>query len=387
MTIAYLPSEHWPYYAPDEVEAVATTLRSGKVNQWTSDAVFRFEDACRARLGGGPGIALANGSLAIELALRAFGIGPGDEVIVTPRSFMASATSANLVGATPVFADVDPLSGNLSAETIAPHITSATRAIIPVHLAGWPCDMAPIMALADAHGLIVIEDCAQAHGAEIDGRRVGEFGHAAAFSFCQDKIISTGGEGGYVSFQDPERAAWAWSFKDHGKNRAKLSAPPEKPGYRYIHDSVGTNWRLTAMQAELGSLQLGKLDEWLERRAGNAAIWSDALRGVNTISVPRPPANMRHAWYRLYAYLDGEAEAVEQRRNRILEAAAAEGLRLSVGSGSELYREAAFDGPKPDLPVTRRLGQASLAMELHPTLDPDRLARRAARLAELIAAV
>jgi dTDP-4-amino-4,6-dideoxygalactose transaminase len=380
--LAPRPDEAWPFYAEDEIEAAVDVLRSGRVNQWTGPDVFAFQDACRARFGGGPGIALANGSLALELPLRAFGIGPGDEVLVTPRTFVASASCARLVGATPVFAEVDPDSGNITADTIEAVLTERTKAIIPVHLAGWPCDMPAIMALAASRGIKVIEDCAQAHGATIDGVSVGSFGDAAAFSFCQDKIITTAGEGGYVSFRDEAAWEWAWSFKDHGKSRAKVETPAAAPGFRWLHDSVGTNWRLTGPQAAIGIVQLGKLAGWTAARARNALIWAEALRDVLGLRVPLPGDGLGHAWYKFYAYLPDGAEA---ERERILAAANAEGIRLFSGSCSEVYLEGAFDDlPRPDLPVARRLGETSLMMEVHPTLRPDLVRRRAERLAQIV---
>lgn len=382
-SLAPSPEEHWPHFAEDEVEAVAQVLRSGGVNQWTGPDVFAFQEAMTERFGGRHGIALANGSLALELPLRAFGIGPGDEVIVTPRSFMASASCVSLVGATPVFADVDAASGNLTAETIAPALTDRTKAIIPVHLAGWPCDMPAIMALAREQGLRVIEDCAQAHGAEIDGQPVGSFGDAAAFSFCQDKIISTGGEGGFTSFRDPELWKWAWSFKDHGKSWTKVNTPPADQGFRWLHDSIGTNWRLTGPQAAIGLKQLEKLSEWRQARAENAAIWANALAQVPGIRVPLPERRFTHAFYKFYFYLEGSDP--EPRRREILRRAGEVGLRLFTGSCSEIYLEEAFrDLPQPDLPVTRDLGARSLMVEVHPTLDRARLAERAAWLADML---
>ncbi|HEX8669494.1 MAG TPA: DegT/DnrJ/EryC1/StrS aminotransferase family protein [Allosphingosinicella sp.] len=382
-----LPQEAWPFYAPDEIDAVVDLLRSGRVNQWTGDTVFAFQDALTERFGGGHGIALVNGSVALELALRAFGIRPGDEVIVTPRTFVASAFCAMLVGATPVFADVDPESGNITAETIEAVLTDRTRAIVPVHLAGWPADMPAIMALAESRGIKVIEDCAQANGAEIDGRTVGSFGHAAAFSFCQDKIISTGGEGGFTSFQDRDAWDWAWSFKDHGKSWVKVNEPPKQPGFRWLHDSVGTNWRMPGPQAAIGLRQLAKLDEWRETRTRNAMIWTDALEAVPGLSVPLPRAGMRHAFYKLYAYLD-EAPGAREARDEILRRAGETGLRVFSGSCSEVYLERAFDAlPRPDCPVARSLGERSLMVEVHPTLEPGLLARRADALAEIVAMV
>ncbi|HEX8620999.1 MAG TPA: DegT/DnrJ/EryC1/StrS aminotransferase family protein [Allosphingosinicella sp.] len=384
LSLVQTAAEHWPFYDEDEIEAVASVLRSGKVNQWTGGDVFAFQRALEARFQGGHGIALANGSLALELALRAFGIGPGDEVIVTPRTFVASAFCAMLVGATPVFADVDPESGNITGETVARVLTDRTRAIIPVHLAGWPADMEPIMALARERGIKVIEDCAQAVGAEIDGRTIGSFGDSAAFSFCQDKIISTGGEGGYTSFQDRDAWDWAWSFKDHGKNHSKRFAPDPKPGFVWLHDSVGTNWRMPGPLAAIGLVQLGKLDGWVETRRRNAAIWTEALAGVSGLEVPAPRDGVRHAYYKHYAYL-GDVPEAEELRDRILARAGEAQLKIFSGSCSEVYLEQAFDGlERPDLPVARSLGKRSLMFEVHPTLRPDLLELRAESLARIV---
>jgi dTDP-4-amino-4,6-dideoxygalactose transaminase len=383
-SLALRPDEAWPFYAEDEIAASAEVLRSGKVNQWTGPEVKAFQDACTERFGGGHGIALMNGSVALELALRAFGIGPGDEVVVSPRSFMASASCVNLVGATPVFADVDRDSGNLTADTIAAVLTERTKAVIPVHIGGWPADMPAIMALADERGLKVIEDCAQAHGATIQGRPVGSFGHAATFSFCQDKIISTGGEGGFTSFQDLDAWKWAWSFKDHGKNWDKVSMPAVAPGFRWLHDMIGTNWRLTGPQAAIGLAQLRKLDRWIEIRRRNAAIWTRAFSQVPGLRVPQAGSGVETAPYRVYVYVEG-GEAAEAKRNEIVRRAEAEGIRLFSGSCSEIYLEEAYaDRDRPDLPVARELGKTSLAVECHPTLRPELVERRAERLARIV---
>ncbi|HET9427626.1 MAG TPA: DegT/DnrJ/EryC1/StrS family aminotransferase [Allosphingosinicella sp.] len=383
------PDEAWPFYAEDEIEAAAAVLRSGQVNQWTGPHVFAFQKACTERFGGGHGIALANGSLALELALRAFGISHGDEVIVTPRSFVASAFTAMLTGATPVFADVDRDSGNITPDTIARVITDRTRAIVPVHLAGWPADMPGIMGLADRHGLKVIEDCAQAQGAAIDGRSVGSFGDAAAFSFCQDKIISTGGEGGYLSLRDESAWKWAWSFKDHGKNWDKVNMPAVHSGmFRWLHDDVGTNWRLTGPQAAIGLRQLGKLEEWTRLRTRNASIWAAALGRVDGLRVPMPTSGVAHAYYKFYFYLDLPREQAASARSESLSRASEAGLRLFSGSCSEMYLEDAFrDLPRPDCPIAREMTDTSLMVEVHPTLRPELLEQRAGRLAAICAEV
>jgi dTDP-4-amino-4,6-dideoxygalactose transaminase len=379
------PDEGWPFFGEDEIEAVARVLRSGRVSQWTGPEVFAFQEACTARFGGGHGIALANGSLALELPLRAWGIGEGDEVIVTPRSFVASAYCAMLVGATPVFADVDPDTGNITAATIERVIGDRTRAIVPVHLAGWPTDMPQVMALAQRHGIKVIEDCAQAQGAAIDGRSVGSFGDAASFSFCQDKIISTGGEGGFVSFRDEADWQWAWSFKDHGKSWDKVNTPPVHPGlFRWLHDSVGTNWRLTGPQAAIGLAQLAKLDKWTALRTRNAHLWAAPLSEVRGLRVPLPGPGIVHAFYKFYFYVDAPAEEAGRLRADIVLRAGEAGLRLFSGSCSEMYLEQAFrDLPQPDCPVAAAMSSNSLMVEVHPTLRPELVECRAERLATI----
>ncbi|HWC57227.1 MAG TPA: DegT/DnrJ/EryC1/StrS family aminotransferase [Sphingomicrobium sp.] len=384
------PDERWPFYADDEIEAVNAVLRSGRVNQWTGPEVFEFEQACAARFGGGRAIALANGSVALELALRAFGIGPGDEVVVSPRSFVASVSCVSLVGATPIFADVDPDSGNITAQSISRVLTDRTRAIIPVHLAGWPADVPGMVDLVRGRDIKVIEDCAQAHGAEIGGESVGSFGDAAAFSFCQDKIISTGGEGGLLTVKDESAWQWAWSFKDHGKDFAKSTASSDGGAFRWVHDRIGTNWRLTGPQAAIGLRQLPKLDDWRAARSRNAAIWAEALADIRGLRVPVPQGNsLRHAFYKLYFYVDrGSDDEAEALRSEILKRSATAGLRVFSGGCSEIYLEQAFSGlPHLDCPVSRSLGVRSLMVEVHPTLRPDLLELRAARLAEIVRSV
>lgn len=385
-TAAEVRDETWPVFAADERAAVDEVLRSGRVNQWTGDRVKRFEAALSERIGVPHAIALANGTVALELALRAFGIGAGDEVIVTSRSFVASASCVSLVGATPVFADVDRGSQNMTAETVAPLITPRTKAILPVHLAGWPADMAPIMALAETHGLKVIEDCAQAIGAEIDGRAAGSFGDAATFSFCQDKIVTTGGEGGMVLFRDPDAWQRAWEFKDHGKSWDAVQAPAGGQSFRWLHAGIGTNWRMTEMQAAIGLVQLGKLDGWIERRRANASLWAEALGQSPAVRIPWPGEGIQHACYKFYAFLQPEHLASSTSRDDVLAALADAGVRAFSGSCPEIYREDAFaDLDVAPRPIARELGETSLMFEVHPTLDPERLAETAAAARATIA--
>lgn len=378
-------TEAWPHFDEDEIEAAAAVLRSGRVNQWTGDRVAAFEKACAERFGMPRAIALANGTLALELALRAFGIGPGDEVIVTPASFVASASCVSLLGATPVFADVERNSQNISAGTVAPHITERTRAVIPVHLAGCPVDMEPLVALAGKHGLIIIEDCAQAHGAEIAGKPIGSFGHAAAFSFCQDKIMTTGGEGGILLCRDEDVHARAWSWKDHGKRWEQTPEPAPNGGFHYRHDGLGSNWRMTEMQAAIGLVQLGKLDDWLERRRANAAIWSRTLGQSPAVRLTETPAGATHACYKYCVFLEPGHLKPDADRDRVLATLQEAGLDVTAGFCPEIYLEKAFAELEVEQrPVAHELGNTSLMFKVHPTLDPDKLEASAQRAREVI---
>ena len=363
------PLPPWPHYDDAHVDAATRVLRSGKVNYWTGDECRRFEDEFAAYHGVAHAVALANGTLALDLALRILGIGAGDEVIVTPRSFFASASSIVLAGADPVFADVDETSQDITADSIAAIIGPRTKAILVVHLAGWPCDMPAIMRLARQHGLKVIEDCAQAHGARIDGQLVGSFGDVAAFSFCQDKIITTAGEGGMLLTDDRDLWSAAWSFKDHGKSWDRVYADDHPAGFRWLHEGFGTNWRMTEIQGAIGRLQLAQLDDWLATRRHHAARLTAGLGDLPALRLTIPPANVQHAFYKYYAFLRPERLAAGWDHHRVLAALAAEGVPGLSGSCPEMYREAAFaDRDLPVLPVAQSLGETSLMLPVHPTL-------------------
>jgi len=373
----------WPYYADDEIAAVQRVLASGRVNYWTGDEGREFEREYADYAGVAHGVALANGSVALELALRALDIKAGDEVIVTPRSFIASASSIVICGATPVFADIDRDSQNITATTIAPRISGRTRAIILVHLAGWPCDMAPILKLAKQHDLSIIEDCAQAHGATYDRRPVGSFGDIGVFSFCQDKIITTGGEGGMLVTRS--KALWekAWSYKDHGKSHAAVydPEPGQKGAFRWVHESFGSNFRMTEMQAAIGRIQLRKLEGWIEQRTRNARVLIERLSEIPALRVPVPDKHIRHAYYKLYAFLNPELLRPGWDRDRVISAVNELGAPCFGGSCSEVYREKAFvNSPfrqDTGLPVAGALGDTSLMFPVHPTLTTADMARTA----------
>jgi dTDP-4-amino-4,6-dideoxygalactose transaminase len=366
----------WPSFAPDEIAAASAVLASGKVNYWTGEEGRQFEREYADYVGTKYAIALANGTVALELALHSLGIGPGDEVIVPSRTFIATASCAVMRGAVPVMADVDPVSGNVTADTIAPLLTPRTKAIIVVHLAGWPCDMDPILELARNRGIKVIEDCAQAHGATYKGRPVGSMGDIGAFSFCQDKILSTAGEGGLITTNDQRFWHLAWSFKDHGKSYDAVYSHNPAPGFRWLHESFGTNWRLTEMQSAVGRVLLRKLPNRVQLRQRNATILDKAFSNVPALRVVKPSSEFGHSYYKYYVYLRPELLREGWDRDRIMVAVNAEGAPCLAGSCSEIYLEKAFSAvmrPPERLPNAKRLGQTSLMFMVHPTLSEENM--------------
>ncbi len=377
----------WPSFTQEEADAVSQVLLSNKVNYWTGTECREFEKEFAAWAGADYAVALANGTLALDVALQAMGIGEGDEVIVTPRSFIASVSTVVNAGAIPVFADVDNNTGNISATTIAPKITDKTKALICVHLAGWPCDMDEIMALAKQHNIWVIEDCAQAHGAKYKGRPVGSIGHVGAWSFCQDKIMTTGGEGGMVTTND--KALWQkmWEYKDHGKNYDSIYHKQHPPGFRWLHDSFGTNWRMMEMQAVIGRIQLKKMAEWTKIRTQNAKILRDALTQFageqQFLRIPDIEfhqvmgGDSVHAYYKYYVYVRPENLSENINRDSILNALNEKKIPCFSGSCSEIYLEKAFDNhpsrPNERLTVAKELGETSLMFLIHPTLTTNEM--------------
>ena len=362
----------WPSFSEEEIEAASRVLRSGRVNYWTGGETKAFEEEFAQWCGARDAIALANGTLALELALRALKIGPGDEVIVPSRTFIATASAAIQCGAIPVCADVDPESQNITAETIAAVLTPKTKAVICVHLAGWPCDMDPILTLCEERGLYLVEDCAQAHGARYKGRSVGTIGDIGCWSFCQDKIMTTGGEGGMVTTNRRDWFEAMWAFKDHGKSWQAVHARQHRPGFRWLHESFGSNYRMTEMQAAIGRVQLRRMPEWgRTRRASAERIWNAASH-IQALRAPKPPADCEHAAYKAYVFVRPGALLDGWTRDRIVAAIEAEGVPCYMGSCSEIYLEKAFVdaglGPKQRLPVATALGKESLMFLVHPTL-------------------
>lgn len=367
--------EPWPSFTQEEADAVSKVLLSNKVNYWTGQECREFEKEFATFAGTQYAVALANGTVALDVALKALNIGAGDDVIVTSRTFLASASSIVTAGANPVFADVELDSQNISARTIEAVLTPNTKAIICVHLAGWICDMDPIMQLAAERGLYVIEDCAQAHGAQYKGKPAGSIGHISAWSFCQDKIMTTGGEGGMVTTNDEALWKKMWSYKDHGKNFDSIYNKQHPPGFRWLHDSFGTNWRMMEMQAVIGRIQLKKMTDWTKVRNENMQKIYAAFAETPYITVSQPSEEYLHAAYKCYVQVNTEHLPEGWSRDRIMNEIAELGVPCFSGSCSEVYLEHAFDNtpwrPAQRLQNAQKLGESSLMFLVHPTLSED----------------
>ncbi|MEG2827113.1 MAG: DegT/DnrJ/EryC1/StrS aminotransferase family protein [Acinetobacter sp.] len=371
--------EPWPSFTQEEADAVSHVLLSNKVNYWTGQECREFEKEFAAFSGTKYAVALTNGTVALDVALKALNIGIGDDVIVTSRTFLASASSIVTAGATPIFADVELDSQNISRNTIEAVLTPNTKAIICVHLAGWMCDMDPIMQLAAEKGLYVIEDCAQAHGAKYKGKSAGSIGHIAAWSFCQDKIMTTGGEGGMVTTSDEALWKKMWSYKDHGKSFDSVYSQQHPPGFRWLHDSFGTNWRMMEMQAVIGRIQLKRMTEWTKQRTANAEKILTAFEDSPYFTVHRTKDDYVHAHYKCYVQVNLDALPSDWSRDRIMQEINLKEVPCYSGSCSEVYLEHAFDDttwrPRQRLKNAQKLGETSLMFLVHPTLSQESIAK------------
>ena len=367
----------WPSFTQEEADSVRDVLLSNKVNYWTGNECREFEKEFSTYSNAQYSVALGNGTQALDVALKALNIGDGDEVIVTSRTFIASISSIVNSGATPIFADVDLDSQNITAESIRSVITNKTKTVVCVHLAGWPCEMDEIMNLANEFNLFVIEDCAQAHGSKYKGKPVGSIGHIGCWSFCQDKIMTTGGEGGMVTTNDESLWRKMWAYKDHGKSYEAVYEREHPEGFRWLHESFGTNWRMTEMQAAIGRIQLKRMPYWHKKRLSNAnSIWITAKQ-CKGLRVPVIPNYIEHAAYKCYVFVELGRLNKDWSRDRIIKEISALGVPCYSGSCSEVYLEKAFDDtkfiPKERLTNARKLGEASLMFLVHPTLTEDEI--------------
>jgi len=365
----------WPSYTKEEAEAVTTVLLSNRVNYWTGKQCKNFELEFAQFFNSKYSISLANGTLALELALKALEIGDGDEVIVTSRTYIASVSCIVNCGATPIFIDVDLESQNINPQAIHQAISKRTKGIICVHLAGWACEMDEIMSIANEYSISVIEDCAQAHGAKYADKSVGTIGHIGCWSFCQDKIMTTGGEGGMVTTNDEILWRKMWAYKDHGKSYAAVYERKHQEGFRWLHESFGTNMRMTEIQATIGRFQLKKMPDWHNKRLKNASIIWNAAMQCKGLRVPYIPNHIDHAAYKCYVFVRPEYFKKGWNRDRVIIEINKLGVPCYSGSCSEVYLEKAFSGnkyrPERRLTNAKELGETSLMFLVHPTLTED----------------
>lgn len=370
----------WPSFSKKEIDAVKKILKSNKVNYWTGDECRKFEKEFAKYFDSKYSVSLANGTVAIDLALKVLDIKAGDEVIVTSRTFIASVSSIVNAGGIPIFADVCLNSQNFRSSEISNLITQKTKAILCVHLAGWPCEMDNIMRIAKKNNLFVIEDCAQAHGAKYKGKSVGSIGHIGCWSFCQDKIMTTGGEGGMVTTNSKKLWEKMWAYKDHGKSYNAVYKKKHPYGFRWLHESFGTNWRMTEIQATIGRIQLQKMSEWTRKRNQNQnLIW----KTCKTLDLIRSPKFNEKSWeyynegnvhaaYKCYVFINKSKMKSGWSRDKIIKEINNLGVPCFSGSCSEVYREKAFYKsnlrPKKRLKSAKDLGETSLCFLIHPTI-------------------
>jgi dTDP-4-amino-4,6-dideoxygalactose transaminase len=368
----------WPYYDQEMIDISSEILKSGKVNYWTGNFCKEFEKAFAKKFEQKYAVSLMNGSVALTAAYMALDLKENDEVITTPRTFIATTSAMQLLNIKPVFVDICRNSGNIKADYIEKAINTKTKAIAVVHIGGWPADMPSICRLAKKYNLKVLEDCSQAHGAKINNKSVGSFGDISTWSFCQDKIITTGGEGGMVSTNNLKLMDKIWSYKDHGKTREAVYEKTHGPGFRWLHERIGTNLRMTEIQAGIGKIQIDRLNQWIDLRNRNALILYDYLKDIPCIRIPMPDKNIQSAWYKFYVYLEFQKLNLGWDRNRIIRELNQKNFPAFYGSCSEIYMEKGLknykiSGNKKRLKNAEELGKTSLMFLVHPTITYEQI--------------
>ena len=377
----------WPQFNDQMIKDVEQILKSGKVNQWTNDTVKKFEQKFASYFKCNYAVAVFNGTVALELCIKTLGLKEGDEIIVTPRTFIASASCAAWYGIKPVFVDVDYNSQNITLNSIMNAITENTKAVILVHLAGWPCEVEEICQFCRSKGIYVIEDCAQAHGAKYKGKSVGTFGDINAWSFCQDKIITTGGEGGMVTTNCPHLYRKAWSLKDHGKGFDTVFNKNHPDGFRWLHENIGTNWRMLPMQACIGIRALDELEKWIQHRRNIANIYNNNLKDVKGVRLTIPNDDLfngdsicdfskkiepfYHSYYKYYFFIEPKKFKIS--RDDIISQINKLNIFCQVGSCSEIYNEKALLKYRPttELKTTKLLFETSLMLKCDPCITEE----------------
>jgi dTDP-4-amino-4,6-dideoxygalactose transaminase len=338
-----------PLLGREEKEAILEVIDSKRLAQ--GPRVEAFEEAFAAYCGVKHAVATSSGTTALQTTVLAHGIGPGDEVITTPFTFIASANAVLFAGGKPVFVDINEHTYNIDPQLIEAAITPRTKAILPVHIFGNPCDMQAIMDIAARHGLVVIEDACQAHGAMVHGQKVGSFG-VGCFSFYPTKNITTA-EGGMITTDDGELADRARLIRSHGQRQ------------RYYHETIGYNFRMTEIQAAIGQVQLGKLEQFIQSRRANAQYLTQRLKDV---IIPREAPACRHVYHQYVIRVpDGRDRLAEQLRDR--------GIATGIYYPLPVHKQVAYQqlGYDHHLPVAERACREVLALPVHPALTREDL--------------
>jgi hypothetical protein len=374
----------WPQLNEKMISSVTEILKSGKLNQWNNKIVNDFEKKFARYIDCKYAVAVCNGTSALELCIKTLNINENDEIIVTPRTFIASASCCSWNKIKPVFVDVDINSQNITLETIKKYITPNTRAIILVHLAGWPCDLEDICNYCKNNNIYVIEDCAQAHGAKYNGKSVGTWGDINAWSFCQDKIITTGGEGGMVTTNSEDFFKLAWSIKDHGKGYDCVYKKTHPNGFRWLHENNGTNWRMLPIQAGIGIHALDELETWHNHRQEIANIYNNELSNIKGIRITIPPSNVIHAYYKYYFFIIEDMFKIS--RDEIIDLINKEGIFCQVGSCSEIYNEKSLHEFKPSYPLknAQELFKTSILLKCDPCVERNKALENIKKIKEII---
>jgi dTDP-4-amino-4,6-dideoxygalactose transaminase len=378
---------NWPAFDEEDISAATDVLRSGNVNYWGGSHGRGFEHEFAHAVGSTYAVALSSGTVALEHALHAIDIGQGDEVIIPAAASMGVAGAVVSCGARPVIADVDIHTQCLTTETVSALLSAQTKAVIAVHFAGHTAEMTSLRKLTNDHGIRLVEDCGQAHGARYFAKSAGSLGDIAVWSFCRDAIMTTGGEGGAITTSDLKLWRRCWERKDQGKSVIAVQSRRHSNGFRWLHETFGTNARMTEIQAAIGRVQLRKLDTWVEKRRANAGTLLMALRQQPAIRVEDPPAHVGHAYYKFYAHVRTERLTGCWNRDRLVAAINAEGIPCEHGDYTEIYREPAFDsivGTPATLPAAAALGRTSMTLPVHPNLDESDMADTVAAVKKVL---
>jgi dTDP-4-amino-4,6-dideoxygalactose transaminase len=366
-----MKKKNWPNYSRNLILKVNKVLKSGKINYTTGPYGKKFEKNFSKFVGNKYSVAICNGTVALEVAIKSLKLPKNSEIIVTARSFFSSAACIVNTGYTPIFADVDLSTQNISIENIKKKLSKKTKAIICVHLAGLPCEMNDISKLAKEKKLKIIEDCSQAHGASIDNRQVGRFSDVATWSFCNDKIISTLGEGGMISTNNKKIYNICKEYINHGTSNVQTKNSEK---FVYNKNSFGTNLRITEIQSIAGIEQLKDLKKIQKIREKISYNYFNIIsRYRNFINCYMPPKNIKSAWYRFYFFLNPSIKNCQKVRFKIIESLKKNDVKCFTGSCPEIYLEKAFKKSKyPNvnrLKNCKILGETSIALDVNHTLE------------------